>query len=1317
MLIGLFGIIVAFVVIGLYPPAGTFRVNDSLRHKVDSLNEIAYATRYMHLDSTAKYSQLAFDQSADYDEGRAIALNNLAFVQYMLMDYDSAQTLYLESYFTTNNLIIKAAADVGIMKICQITSRNDAFYDYRNDAEYKLRRIEEDKNLLTPIQTTWYNYVKSEFHFASATYYNNIQQEVQGDAELQRVTSDMSMVNSDSAQLARYCLLTHDYDRALEIGRRSGLTYMLASALQKIANSIINSETTDNTDSLSSLPLELARHSLQLFRDYGSIYSRAVTYLTISEYYVHRNQPEVALDTATKALEFVNIQHRRLYGVDAEFLMPYSSQQDSMSTEMRWMRNGTITCAWDWIAQIREHLSMVYSSLGQKRQSDYNRNIYLDILNATRQDKQLENQYENLEIEQARQYIMAWMVAILSVLLFLGLFLYIRFLKRRTERSYNKDIAAVEETFHKWMKEKQSLYSSMQMEEKRIDSETYIHEQHIAENKRSYIDKCTSLSLVYSITPFLDRAINELHKLRDANEPAATRKERLSYLMELIEQINLYNEILSHWIKVRQGIVSLNIENFKLQPLLDTLAKSNNSFIDKGLSLHVENSDAVVKADRALTLFMMNTLLDNARKYTPQGGHVSINTLTCDDYVEISVSDTGRGLSTEDMETIRHEKVYDSSKIGDTKNDSELKQNKGFGFGLMNCKGIIDKYRKSNSLFSVCLFDVESTIGKGSRFFFRLPKGTIRSIITAALLILTCNGYSQGTSDTYSHVHLKKAAAYADSVYFANIDGYYHKAIVYADSVIQELNAEYITENGDSTQLLTLLGQTYQELDWWNTGVKTDYSIILDVRNETAVAALALQNWDLYKYNNDIYQRLYKLANFDYSLEESVETIHKTNIIRQTIISIGILLVLIGIVVFLLVYYRMHLLPTFNMRQLMQLNKNLFTQQHNDLTEFIYRGLNDIKQTDGLAIGTKTADKPTLDIHLTANCPAADSVETLIIRSVSENKEIVISDGALRSFLLIPDPSVSKEEEPVGTIGAMVIAFHNTSVSADEEKIIRLIAQQLATYIYYSNIKVESQRDSIQLKEYEKHRTEQEESSIHIQNMVLDNCLSALKHETMFYPNRIKQILSSVGDDLSSEEMAGKIETLNELISYYKEIFSILSACAAKQLDNVVFKRKNVSIDSLVQYAQKSLKRQSKKKGIDIDCEVHAQAGLSIIGDAAMLQYLIDNIISSMLQDEQDGQIKLYATYNNEGMVKLTFTDCRIHKSKDELSKLFYPEHLKYDEQEDKLIGVEYMVCRQIVREHDEYGGRRGCRINISNCDEGYKIEVMLNGQKNNVNK
>ena len=52
------------------------------------------------------------------------------------------------------------------------------------------------------------------------------------------------------------------------------------------------------------------------------------------------------------------------------------------------------------------------------------------------------------------------------------------------------------------------------------------------------------------------------------------------------------------------------------------------------------------------------------------------------------------------------------------KNVSELQKNKGHGFGLMNCKGIIDKYKKTNEIFRVCLFRIESELGKGSRFYF-----------------------------------------------------------------------------------------------------------------------------------------------------------------------------------------------------------------------------------------------------------------------------------------------------------------------------------------------------------------------------------------------------------------------------------------------------------------------------------------------------------------------------------------------------------------------------------------------------------------------
>ena len=53
----------------------------------------------------------------------------------------------------------------------------------------------------------------------------------------------------------------------------------------------------------------------------------------------------------------------------------------------------------------------------------------------------------------------------------------------------------------------------------------------------------------------------------------------------------------------------------------------------------------------------------------------------------------------------------------------------GHGFGLKNCKGIIEKYKKTSSIFKNCMIAAESTIGKGSRIFFRLPSGKIRTIL------------------------------------------------------------------------------------------------------------------------------------------------------------------------------------------------------------------------------------------------------------------------------------------------------------------------------------------------------------------------------------------------------------------------------------------------------------------------------------------------------------------------------------------------------------------------------------------------------------
>ena len=60
---------------------------------------------------------------------------------------------------------------------------------------------------------------------------------------------------------------------------------------------------------------------------------------------------------------------------------------------------------------------------------------------------------------------------------------------------------------------------------------------------------------------------------------------------------------------------------------------------------------------------------------------------------------------------------------------------------------------------------------------------------------------------------------------------------------------------------------------------------------------------------------------------------------------------------------------------------------------------------------------------------------------------------------------------------------------------------------------------------------------LHVQNMVLDNCLSTIKHETIYYPNKIKQIVGRLNTQkLSETEEREAVETMTELIEYYKGI-------------------------------------------------------------------------------------------------------------------------------------------------------------------------------------
>ena len=616
---------------------------------------------------------------------------------------------------------------------------------------------------------------------------------------------------------------------------------------------------------------------------------------------------------------------------------------------------------------------------------------------------------------------------------------------------------------------------------------------------------------------------------------------------------------------MRQGTLNLRITSFALQPLFDIVQKGKMNFDMKGVELVVEPTEAVVKADRTLTLFMINTMADNARKFPPQGGRVMVSALIADAYVEICITDTGVGMDDKQLEH-----VFDRTYTG------------GHGFGLLNCKGIIEKYKKVSSIFSVCSIFAESELGKGSRFVFRLPRGiggrlkslSVGLVGLVGLMAMTCLPQQVIAQNTLRHqrgnapnhrlpLNLQRADIFADSAYFSNINGEYERTLQYADSARSYLNRHYLSLHPGGKVLMTASPSDVlpAELLWYQDSLPTNYYVILDLRNESAVAALALHKWDLYRSNNKVYTQLYREMGADSTLPAYVRTMQLSENSKTVAIVLLILLLLQLPLAYYLLYYRHVLTFRFAVEKVNEINRILLSD-------------------------------------------ATDEVKLQRIRQTWHKRGV---------------------------------RLHGLNAQLGD------VVDQIEQALQESMRRTAAETYDMEMTEDELHKAEYENGRLHVSCSVLDNCLSTLKHETMYYPSRIRQLVENDPSD---------VQSLHELVDYYKSLYTMLSAQAMEQVE------------------------------------------LNVKNDKFLRQYLFDLLTSGA------GKVEVRV----EDLPDSPYAVCRV-----EMQEVDYDEQLHHRLFTPLTHDMKYLLCRQIVREIGEVTNLRGCGISARSSAAGkLMIEIVL---------
>ncbi|MCL5882828.1 MAG: ATP-binding protein, partial [Actinobacteria bacterium] len=200
-----------------------------------------------------------------------------------------------------------------------------------------------------------------------------------------------------------------------------------------------------------------------------------------------------------------------------------------------------------------------------------------------------------------------------------------------------------------------------------------------------------------------------LKDLGDGNGHIGDREEK--YLLNIETSgrhlLQLINDILD-LAKISSEDNELMLEDLSIPQVMEDIRKLGHPFAAQRrvlLEVPPQEQLPLIQGDGAKIKRILYNLVSNAIKFTPEGGRVVLEAKTVDNMVEISVTDTGIGISQEDQGRIFTE--FQQLETAHTR------RHEGTGVGLALSKKLVEMHGG--------LIRVESELGKGSRFTFSLP--------------------------------------------------------------------------------------------------------------------------------------------------------------------------------------------------------------------------------------------------------------------------------------------------------------------------------------------------------------------------------------------------------------------------------------------------------------------------------------------------------------------------------------------------------------------------------------------------------------------